>query len=148
MNDNTVTGQFSDSGSMASRCDGPSDIASHRPIPKLQALSAALLGRWRCSLARIVLGECYRFPLRILAILRTSESALGPVVPLTLWDHSRARLYPPSNFSLACIDHIQRLQNEAPWAGYLEAQLLARAFQMGARWGASNNSEKCNAGVP
>jgi hypothetical protein len=117
-----MTGQVTDSRSQALECGAPSDTTGHHPMPTLQALYDALLGRWRCSLAKIVVGEYRRFPLRMLAILRTSELVLGPVVPLTLWDRSPVRLYPPSNFALACIDHIQRLRSEDSWAGYLEAQ--------------------------
>jgi hypothetical protein len=134
--------------SQAAKSDDRLGRTNLRPIAKSRVLFASLLRRWESSVLKIVIGECYRFPLRILAVLRTPELALGPKVPLTLWDHSPVRLYPPSSFLLACSDHIQHLKNAAPWAGSLEAQLLARAFQLGAQWAVSNDSEKHNASVP
>ena len=96
----------------------------------------------------IVLAECCKFPRRILAIVQTPGVGLGVRVPLSLWEHSSVNLYPANSFLLACSEHIQGLQTEAPWCGHLEAQLAARAFQAGAQWGASNGSGTSNAECP
>ena len=140
--------QINEVGFSVLEWDDRSDSKVRPPIAKWQALFFFLRRWWGCSLLRIMLSECYRFPLRIAAILRTSELAYGPVIPLTLCDHSPARLYPPSSFLLACTSHIQQLQSEVRWVGYLEAQLLAQAFQQGARWAENSGSEKCNVNVP
>ena len=133
----------------ASEYGAPSGISSPLPISRLQALCAALRHRWEYSLARIVLEEFYRFPLRILAILRTSEMLPGEVrLPHGPQDQSLETLYPVSSFLLACSEDIQRLQTANPWSGPLEAQIAAQAFQLGAQWGVSNGTERRNAGVP
>jgi hypothetical protein len=125
------------------------DISSPHPKSRLQALCAALRQRWECSLARIMLGELYRFPLRILTILRTSETLPGEVrLPHGPQYQNLETLYPVSSFLLACSRGIQRLQTANPWSGPLEAQIAAQAFQLGARWGVNNGTEKRNAGVP
>jgi len=147
-NGGAVTGQSKTSRLTALEYGVPSGISSPHPKPKLQALSAALRHRWGCSLVRIVLLEFCNFPLRILAILKTSELGLGAKVPLNLWNHSSENLYPPNNFLLACSEDIQRLQTANPWSGPLEVQMAAQAFQLGARWGVSNGSGKRNAGFP
>ena len=93
------------------------------------------------SLVRIVVGEFRSFLRRMATILRTPDTQLGPKLPMTLWNHNPATLYPLSKFALGCSDYIRELRRELGWMGHLETQMAARAFQSGAQWAVRNSSE-------
>jgi hypothetical protein len=46
--------------------------------------------------------------------------------------------FPLNSFLQSCSEDIQSLRREHPWAGYLDAEIAAKAYAMGAAW-ASNN---------
>src|SRR5262249_35990330 len=104
------------------------------PISKLKEALASCHRRWGCSLLRIMVGEVYRLPLRMAAILRNEDLRFGPELPPSPFGRNLESFYPLNNFVLSCNEDIQQLRGEFAWCGDLEAQLCHRAFQLGARW--------------
>jgi hypothetical protein len=91
---------------------------------------------WTHSTLRKLAQEVGNFPRRILAIRQ-----------LPNWAHYRLPRtpdgLPPNSFLLSCSEHIQELRREFPWAGFLDAQILAKAYAEGARW-AYGMRHSCN----
>ena len=125
----------------ASKCGVPCGTANLLK-PKLQALWPALRHQWKCSLLRTILGEFYRFPRRIAAIRRASTIRFGPAIPLGCEGHTLETWDLRHTFVRACSEDIQRLWLEHPWAGALEVQMAAVAYQRGATWGSRNSYNK------
>jgi len=86
---------------------------------------------WHHSTLRKVVDEIGKFPRRMVALRQLPNWALYRL-PST---HSGL---PPNSFLQSCSDCIQELRGEFPWAGYLDAQMLARAYAEGARWAYDN----------
>ena len=127
--------------SQVSGLDVRSDT-SLRPNPKSRAVLVYLRRWWGYSQARIMLEELRNFPRRISAIRKTSHLRSGPELPLSPWGHSLETFPQVSSFLRACNEDIQRLRTENPWAGRLEVQMAAQAFQFGARWALCNSGSK------
>lgn len=111
-----------------------------KPIPPIvnQAFDLLCVVRfalrrfWHCSMFRLVGGELYRLPLRILAALRDQGLRTGPAIPNDPRQHGQMSLREESVFLFACSNDIKGLSREHPWMGPLDQQLAARAYQLGA----------------
>jgi hypothetical protein len=94
----------------------------------------AFLGAWwPHSILRKLIKEIRSFPLRMAASLRLPKQALYrlPKTPQGL---------PPNSWLESCNVCIQELLEEFPWAGYLDAEILGRAYTEGSRWALDNLS--------
>ena len=87
---------------------------------------------WPHSTLRKMAMEIRNFPLRILASRQLPNWGLYrlPKTPEGL---------PPNSFLQSCSECIQGLQEEFPWVGYLDAEILARAYAEGSRWAFGNS---------
>lgn len=87
---------------------------------------------WSHSIARKLAEEIGSFPRRILAIRQLPSWGLYrlPLTPPGL---------PPNRFLQSCSECIQALRREFRWAGYLDAEIAARAYAEGARWAIDNS---------
>ena len=117
-------------------------ISDHHTKPKSLTVWIALKNRWRCSLLKIIVGEFYRFPLRIAAILRASNLKYGPTLPLSPYGHTLESFRLENTFLLACSEDIQELWDRHNWMGALEVHMAGLAFQRGARWGLNSACSK------
>jgi len=102
--------------------------------------------RWKRSLARTVLMELRNLPRRIVATRKTLLDGCSAEVPLSPWGHNLESFCLENSFLLACIENMQKLESDHSWISPLDVQMLARAFQLGARWGLSNSCSETRYG--
>lgn len=100
-------------------------------IAKLIYRLAAPRRWWTHSTARKVAQEIHNFFPRILAIRQLPSWGLFrlPRTPTGL---------PQNRFLQSCSEDILSLCKEHPWAGYLDAQIAAKSYAMGAAWAYNN----------
>jgi len=103
-----------------------------RSNPKICKISSVLRETWIRSRVRIVVSELCRMPLRIRASLSISTLSRGVAIPLAPTVDSDSFLL-NRNFALSCSVHIQQQLAQNRWCGALEAQMMALAFQAGAK---------------
>lgn len=89
---------------------------------------SALSMWWHRSILRRVAQELGNFPRRILAI-RCLPKGWG----LYLLPDTPAGL-PANSFLQSCSEYIRARRVEFRWVGYLDAQILGKAYAEGARW--------------
>jgi hypothetical protein len=115
----------------------PSGSASHPRARFLHRLNAPWRW-WSHSMPRRLLEEFRNFPRRILALLRQPSLSRGPTLPIGPEGHNLGSFCEVNNWLDACTQSIQHLQNQHPWIGALDFQILAQAFALGAGWAYDN----------
>jgi hypothetical protein len=101
---------------------------------------STLRERWMGSIVRTVVGELYRFPLRIRATLGRPTRRSRVAIPGDPRVNSDSFLLNRS-FALACSDHILRQCALRPWLGSLDMEILGISFRMGAEWAFRNQGK-------
>lgn len=91
---------------------------------------------------RRLLEEFYNFPRRILALLQQPSLSMGPTLPVSPEGHNLENFCEVNSWLHACTENMQRLQNQHPWIGALDFQMLAQAFALGAGWAYGNDCRK------
>jgi hypothetical protein len=106
-------------------------------IAKLKYRLGAPRRWWLHSIARKVAQQICKFPLRILATRQLPNWGLFhlPQTPDGL---------PPNSFLQSCSEDIQALCKEYPWADYLDAEIAAKSFALGAAWAHNNGDRERN----
>jgi len=104
-------------------------------VSKLKYPFVALRAWWLHSILRKLEQEIGKFPLRILASRQLPTWGLYrlPQTPSGL---------PQNSFLQSCSESTQLLCKEHPWAGFLDAQILAESYARGAAWAYSNLGTK------
>jgi hypothetical protein len=122
-----LPGAPEDSESIPLRPDGCP--YSKGPVWKwwLQKGQNPVLGWWQHSYARKLAQEICKFPGRILATLQRPSHFRHCVPPAP-------RNLAARNYSSSCILDIESLRAEYPWAGDLDLQMAARAYQLGCQF--------------
>lgn len=118
-----------------------------RPMSRGSRLQLYLLAGWRTSILRILLEECYRFPLRIVMILRTPHLRWGIPIPPDPRGGDRASFRLENSFLLACTENMQDLRSRHVWLGTLESQICCQAFERGTLFGARNSGNESSTAV-
>jgi hypothetical protein len=113
---------------------GSLDSANRRPTSKLLYRLRAPHQWWTHSIVRILAGEFYNFPRRILAVLRKPSLGEGWQLPTDIPDGSPANFYALNNWLQVCSKNTLRLQSQYQWLGSLELEICAQAFALGAEW--------------
>ena len=141
-----MTGQIiQNQGRKSSTAQGfcvPAGSASS-PMSKLGYRLCAPLRWWSRSILRIMGEEICRFPLRILAILRTRSLRDGVPIPLDQKSLDLGSFGVMNSFLLACSEGMQQLRKRHSWIATLEVQIYFQAFAQGAEW-SQGNHRPCN----
>lgn len=106
-------------------------------LARLTHLLRAPAQWWPHSTLRKLVQEICKFPLRILASRQLPTWGLFrlPQTPQGL---------PQNSFLKSCSESTQLLCKEHPWAGFLDAQILAESYARGAAWAYSNFGTQTN----
>lgn len=105
---------------------------------KLRKFPSFLLRAYRQSTLRLLVLEIRSFPLRILAIVRSSSLRYGSMILAANWDHGIGNIYLENRYSRSCIHHIRELQKDHRWLGPLDEEIAARMYRWGALWALDN----------
>ena len=116
---------------------GPDDRLCSARVSSATSLyqKSAFRRWWSHSTLRKLVQEIGKFPLRILASRQLPTWGLFrlPQTPSGL---------PQNSFLQSCSESTQLLCKEHPWAGFLDAQILAESYARGAAWAYSNFGTK------
>jgi len=93
---------------------------------------------WYRSTLRILVEEACNFPRRIRAILRSPYIRIGYTLPTYPTFDGMESLGQGYEFACACSEDIKRLHRENQWAGSLDLELPAAAYQAGSDWAIHN----------
>jgi hypothetical protein len=107
-------------------------------IPSSPIAPCLLAPWWQSSALRILAEEICNFPRRILAIRRRPHLRFGYTLPTYPTFDGRESQGQGYKFALACNADIQRLRQDNPWAGRLDLEMAAEAYQAGADWAIHN----------
>jgi hypothetical protein len=126
---------------MASELYSPSNAhqgSVNSRTSKMLSRFVSLRQTWRESRLRIVVHEIYSLPRRIRAILNTPSLWRGVEISHGMLADGTETFHQENTFQRACNENISRQQSENHWAGHLDLQMAARAFQQGAQWAYRN----------
>ena len=122
--------------------DGHSGSASQPALVDLASIFHWLSNRWSCSTLRIVVFEICNFPRRLSAIRQRKHLRFGPSIPTYPTYDSKESRGQGYEFACSCISNIQRLRADNRWAGFLDLEFAAEAYQAGANWAICNRKRK------
>ena len=101
---------------------------------KIRRLRASLRQAYLQSKLRRMVLETRSFPLRILAIVRSSSLRYGPTILGADWDEGIGDVYLENRYGRACMSRIQELQKNHQWMTAIDQEICARMYRWGALW--------------
>lgn len=101
---------------------------------KIRRLRVSLRQAYLQSKLRRVVLEARSFPLRILAIVRSSSLRYGPTILGADWDDGIGDVYLENRYSRACMSRIQELEKNHQWMTAIDQEICARMYRWEALW--------------
>ena len=105
---------------------------------KVSRFHSSLRRSYLQSTLRLVGLEIRAFPLRILAIIRSSSLRYGATILAASWDRGIGNVYLENRYARSCMGRIQELQKDHRWLEPLDQEIAARMYRWGALWALDN----------